>query len=265
MKRPSFWLALTLGCFLTAGCVNGGQEDGGNPRPLSPAESKLIARAPALGKTSFGPGVDVTVFRPKWLLGESRVVDETIYVIFNTDTSPYQEVGTVSRGILHPLRLAGEYYTLSFRNGNRLISALRPNGERDWYEVRAGEVLPTSAPSSPSYGLPSHVFADGNSCSDGLAGSGSALDELRDHRPVSVLSPAAMLRATGGLLDRATEVYCDHFHGQTYVTLSKLGVIMRLDGNSATLVGIGWIQAASEHHLLITTRTAMMVEADAPR
>lgn len=258
----SAWLAASV---LTAGCANGGSENGGDPQPLSSAESQLIARTPALGSTSFGPGVEVTSFKPKWLLGEARVLDETIYVTFNTEVSPYQALATVSHGVLYPIRLAADYYTISFRNENRLLSAGRPNGEQDWYEIEDGKVMATSAPSAPAYGVPLHVSADGDSCSDGLPGTGSALDEIRDHRRVSILSPPAMLRATGGLLDRASEVYCDRFHGRTYATLDKLGVILRLDGDSATLVGQGWIQAASDHHALITTRGPMMLEVDTSR
>ena len=261
----ALWPALLFALLVTAGCATGEPETGGKPQPLTPAESKLLARAPALGKASFGPRAEVTLFTPSWLLGESRVLDETMYAIYNTEQSPYQEIGVVSHGVLHPIRLGGEYYSLSFRNGDRLLSAVRPNGQVDWYAVSGRGLAATTAPASPAYSAPPHVLADGDECSDGLAGSGSALDEIRNHRRVSILSPAAMLRATAGLLDRATQVSCDYFDGRTYATLDKLGVIMRLDGDRATLVGGGWIQAASEHHMLVTTHGRTMVEADARR
>jgi len=278
MSRSVIILGITLivACVAVVGCARGSwssQDDAamterGNPypAPLSPqAAARLMALTPALGMRSFGDGVDVTVFRPSWLLGEARVVDETLYVTYNTEQSPYQEIATLARGVLHPIRLPRGYYALSFRNGNRLISAVRPSGERDWYELKAGKAILTSAPSLPAYGVPPHVLTDGDSCADGLVGSGSALDELRSHRRVSILTSMAMSRATAGALTRAIEVYCDHFHGANYATLDAPGIMMQLDGESATLVGNGWIQAASERHLLITTRDGTMVEVSAAR
>ncbi len=67
-------------------------------------------------------------------------------------------------------------------------------------------------------------------------------------------------RASGGMLARAIGVYRDHFHGANYATLDSPGIIMQLHGDGATLVGNGWIQAASERHLLITERDGLMVE-----
>jgi hypothetical protein len=272
-------VACIVACVVFGGCALGSRgsstsqgeaalsDTGGSYRlPISSeAAARLIALAPALGKSSFGPGVDVTVFKPSWLLGEARVVDETVYVTYNTEQSPYQEIASLARGVLHPIRLPGDYYALSFRNGNRMLLGVRPNGARDWYEIRAGEVVLTSAPSSPAYGVPPHVLADGDSCADGLVGGESALDELRAHRRVSVLTPVAMSRATGGALSRAIEVYCDHFRRANYATLDGPGIIMQLDGDGATLVGNGWIQAASEGHLLITKRDGLMVEAVAAK
>lgn len=272
-------MAWIVACVTFSGCARGSRgswasqdeatvTQSGNSYRLpisSESAAKLIALAPALGKNSFGAGVDVTVFRPSWLLGEARVVDATLYVTYNTEQSPYQEIASLARGVLHPIRLPRGYYALFFRNGNRLISAVRPSGAIDWYELRAGEAILTSAPSLPAYGVPPHVLADGDSCADGLVGSGSALDELRAHRRVSILTPVAISRATGGALARAIEVYCDYFHGANYATLDGPGIIMQLDGNGATLVGNGWIQAASERHLLITKRDGLMVEVIAAK
>jgi len=269
-------MAWIVACVAFGGCARdsqvsqgeGAMTESGNSYRLpisSKAAARLIALAPALGKNSFGAGVDVTVFRPSWLLSEARVVDETLYVTYNTEQSPYQEISSLARGVLHPIRLPRGYYALSFRNGNRLISAVRPSGARDWYELKAGEAILTSAPSLPAYGVPPHVLTDGDSCADGLEGSGSALDELRAHRRVSILTSVAMSRATGGTLARAIEVYCDHFHGANYATLDGPGVIMELDGNGATLVGNGWIQAASERYLLITKRDGTTVEVFADK
>jgi hypothetical protein len=284
-RRSTSRLVVTLGmacivaCVAFGGCARGSRgswasqgeaalTESGNsyPSPISSeAAAKLIALAPKLGKNSFGAGVDVTVFRPSWLLGEARVVDETLYVTYNTEQSPYQEIASLVRGVLHPILLPRGYYALSFRNGNRLISAVLPSGARDWYELRAGGAILTNAPSLPAYGVPPHVLADGDSCADGLVGSGSALDELRAHHRVSILTSVAMSRPTGGTLARAIEVYCDHFHGANYATLDSLGIIMQLDGDGATLVGNGWIQAASERHLLITERDGLMVEVIATK
>jgi hypothetical protein len=265
-------IAWIVACVAFGGCApdsQGSRTEGATPEsgnsyrlPISSkAAARLIAHAPALGKNSFGAGVDVTVFRPSWLLSEARIVDETLYVTYNTEQSPYQEIASLVRGVLHPIRLPRGYYALSFRNGNRLISAVRPGGARDWYELKAEEAILTSAPSLPAYGIPPHVLTNGDSCTDGLEGSGSALDELRAHRRVSILTPVAMSRATGGTLSRAIEVYCDHFHGANYATLDGPGIIMQLHGDGATIVGNGWIQAASERYLLITKRDGSMVEA----
>ena len=269
-------IALMLTCIVIAGCGPGWRgswdsqdeaattESGNQIRsPLSPqAAAKLIALAPVLGKSSFGAGADVTVFRPSWLLGEARVVDDTLYVTYNTEQSPYQGIASLARGALHPVRLPRDYYALSFRNGNRLLSAVRPSGERDWYELKAGQALLTSAPADPAYGVPLHVLADGDSCTDGLDGSGSALDELRAHHRVGILTTTAMLRTTGGALARAIEVYCDHFNGANYATLDAPGIIMQLGRTGASIVGSGWIQASSDRHLLITQRDGMMVEVE---
>src|SRR5579863_4078484 len=47
------------------------------PAPLTPSiAAALVAQAPAIGKTSFGPGVVVSIVRPAILFSEARVVDE---------------------------------------------------------------------------------------------------------------------------------------------------------------------------------------------
>jgi hypothetical protein len=97
----------------------------------------------------------------------------------------------------------------------------------------------------------------------GIRGSGSALDEIRSHRRVSILTDAAMSRATNGALAKAVEVYCDHFHGKNYATLDVPGVIFRIDGQSASLISTGWIEAASDRHILIKS-DEKFIEAEVP-
>lgn len=223
----------------------------------------LVAQAPAIGKTSFGRGVDVSIFRPSWLFREARVVDETLYVTYYTQQSDNQQIASLSRGVLHPVWLSHEYWALSFENDNRLISAVGQGNVRDWYLLRGGRAIAVPRPASPVYGIPHHVLADGDSCADGLAGSGSALDDIRAHRRVSILTDAAMSYATNGALARAVGVYCDHFHGKNYATMDDPGVIFRLDGQDASLVSTGWIEAASDRHLLIESQ-GMFIEADVP-
>ena len=235
---------------------------GPSPLPSSVAAS-LVAQAPVIGATSFGPGVAVSIFRPPILFSEARVVDETLYVMYYPKDSSNQQIASVSRGILHPVVLAHQYFAMSFKNDNRLIYALGEGDAKDWYMLRDGRALPVARPASPVYGIPHHVLADGDSCADGLSGSDSALDDIQSHRRVSILSDAAMSRATNGALSKAVGVYCDHFHGKNYATMDTPGVIFRLDGDNASLISTGWIEASSERHLLIETDDAF-VEAEVP-
>ena len=152
---------------------------------------------------------------------------------------------------------------MTFENDNRVISAKGTGDQRDWYLLRGGRAFAIPRPDSPVYGIPHHVLADGDSCADGMAGSGSALDDIREHRRVSILSDAAMARATNGALARAVGVYCDHFHGKNYMTMDTPGLIFRLDGDAASLISTGWIEAASERHLLIESNTSF-IEAEVP-
>ncbi len=107
------------------------------------------------------------------------------------------------------------------------------------------------------------MLADGDSCADGMAGSGSALDDLRMRRRVSILTDPAMSHATNRAPARAVCVYCDHFHGKNYATIDAPGVIVRLDGQVATLISTGWIEAASDRHLVVNSGTKF-IEAEVP-
>ena len=212
---------------------------------------------------SFGPGVHVSIFNPSWHFSEARVVDETLYVVYYTDQSASQQIASVSRGVLHPVLLPPGDVVLTFENDNRLISTKDSENRRNWYELRGGRAIAVPRPASPVYGIPHHVLVDGDSCSDGMAGSGSALDDLREHRRVSILTDAAMSRATNGALAQLVGVYCDHFHGKNYATMDTPGVIFRLDGQKVSLVSTGWIEASSERHLFIETNDAF-IEAEVP-
>ena len=223
----------------------------------------LVAQAPAVDKTSFGQGVDVRILMPSWLFSEARVVDETLYVMYYPQQSQFQQIAVLSRGVLHPVVLPKEYSALKFENDNRVISAGGSGDLSDWYLLRGGRAIAIPQPASPVYGIPHHVLADGDTCADGMAGTGSALDDIRAHHRVSILTDAAMSRATNGQLSRAVGVYCDHFHGQNYVTMDLPGVIFRLDGQDASLISSGWIEASSELRLLIESNDTF-IEAEVP-
>jgi hypothetical protein len=257
--RAGVLLAFTglVACAAVAGCA---QNPPRSPLPSSVAAT-LVAQAPAIGKTSFGPGVAVSILRQSWLFSEARVVDETLYVTYYTQQSARQQIATLSRGVLHPILLPQDYWAVWFKNDNRVIAVGDSGDISDWYLLRGGRAISIPRPASPVYGIPHHVLADGDSCADGMAGSGSALDDIRMHHRVSILSDAAMSRATNGALAKAVGVYCDHFHGRNYATMDFPGVIFRLDGHGASLVSTGWIEAASDRHLLIESNGSF-IEAE---
>jgi hypothetical protein len=232
------------------------------PLPLTASiAAKLVAQAPTIGKTSFGPGVDVSIFNPSWLFSEARVVDETLYVTYYTQQSAEQQIASVTRGVLHPILLPQDHPALSFENDNRVIASGNSGVYKDWYLLRGSRAVAIPRPTTPVYGIPHHVLADGDSCADGMAGSGSALDDIKEHHRVSILTDAAMSHATNGALAKAVGVYCDHFHGINYVTMDAPGVIFRLDGKDATLISTGWVEAASDRHLLIESNKTF-IEAE---
>ncbi len=259
LKRLVVLIALTglVACATIAGCA---QNPPRSPLPSSVA-TLLVAQAPAVGKSSFGPGVKVSILRTSWLFSEARIVDETLYVTYYTQQSARQQIAILSGGVLHPILLPQDYWALSFRNDNRAIAAGDSGDIRDWYLLRGGRAIAIPRPVSPVYGIPHHVLADGDSCADGMVGSGSALDDIRMHHRVSILTDAAMSRATNGALAKAVGVYCDHFHGMNYATMDSPGVIFRLDKHDASLISTGWIEAASERHLLIESN-GTFIEAE---
>jgi hypothetical protein len=205
----------------------------------------------------------VSIVRQPLLFSEARVVDETLYMTYYTQQSARQQIATVSRGVLHPILLPPDYWALSFENDNRVIAAGNSGTFTDWYLLRDGRATAIPRPASPVYGIPHHVLADGDACADGMLGSGSALDDIRAQHRVSILTDAAMSHATNGALAKAIGVYCDHFHGKNYVTMDDPGVIFRLDGQNASLVSTGWIEAASDRHLLIESKDRF-IEAEVP-
>jgi hypothetical protein len=268
VKRSTILVAWLAACAAAAGCAQDAPGESTDratyPSPLSSSvAAKLVAQAPTIGKSSFGPGVAVSIFRPSWLFSEARIVDETLYVTYYTQQSDQQQLASVSRGVLHPVFLSNEHWALSFKNDNRVIAAGNSGKISDWYLIRGGRAIEIPRPASPAYGIPHHVLADGDSCADGMAGSGSALDDIQAHHRVSILTDAAMSRATNGALAKAVEVYCDHFHGKNYATMDVPGLIFRLDGPSASLISTGWIEAASDRHLLIESKDSF-IEAELP-
>src|SRR5450755_1055897 len=211
------WLAA---CAAVSGCAQNESGSSGGPSPLPPSvAAMLVAQAPVIGKTSFGPGVVVSIFRPAILFSGARVVDDTLYVMYYPQDSDRQQIAILSRGVLHPVVFPPGYWTLSFENDNRVIYAKGSGDVRDWYELRGGRAIAVSRPASPVYGIPHHVLADGDTCTDGMAGSGSALDDIVAHHRVSILTDAAMSHATNGAFAKAVGVYCDHFHGKNYATM----------------------------------------------
>jgi hypothetical protein len=203
----------------------------------------------------------VSIFRPSFLFSGARVFDGALYVMYYPLRSDHQQIAILSHGVLHPVTIPGDHWAMTFENGNRVISTVGTGDLREWFEIRGGHAIAIARPASPVYGIPNHALADGDSCSDGLAGTGSALDEIRDHRRVSILADAAMSRATDGAIAKATQVYCDHFHGKNYATMENPGIVFRLDGRNATLFSSGWIEAASERQLLILSKDTF-IEAE---
>ncbi len=265
MTLVAAWL---VACAAVSGCAHDESGESADrapyPSPVGASvAAKLIAQAPKIGRTSFGPGVVVSIFRPSWLFSEARVVDETLYVTYYTDQSAEQQIASVTRGVLHPIMLRQGHWALSFENDNRVIAAGNSGVFTDWYLLRGGRAIAIPRPASPVYGIPHHVLADGDSCADGMAGTGSALDDLRLHRRVSILTDAAMSHATNGALAKAVGVYCDHFHGKNYAAMDNPGVIFRLDGQGASIFSTGWIEAASDRHLLIKS-DENFIEAEVP-
>ncbi|HYK53118.1 MAG TPA: hypothetical protein VEV38_06280, partial [Candidatus Eremiobacteraceae bacterium] len=125
--------------------------------------SKLVDLFPStVGENSFGPGVDVNVVRPSMLFSEARVVDGTLYLMYYPLQSSDQQLASLSQGVLHPVRLARDYYAMEFRNDNRLVLAKDSGGVQDWYELRNGVAVAAQEPASPVYGLPHHVLMDGD-------------------------------------------------------------------------------------------------------
>lgn len=245
-------------CVPIGGCA----QIGSHPSPVSSAvAAALVAQAPVIGKASFGPGVHVSIFKPTWLFSEARVVDDRLFVMYYAQGSQSQQIASLSRGVLHPVPLAHDYWALTFENDNRLISAKASETQRDWYELRGDQAVAVPPPASPVYGIPHHVLADGDTCSEGMAGTGSALDDILSHRRVSILTDAAMSRATKGVLAKAVGVWCDHFHGKNYATMDVPGVIFRLDGKNVSLLSAGWVEAANDHYILIETQNAF-IEAE---
>lgn len=235
-----------------------------SPVPIpAAAAAALVAQAPPIGKTSFGRGVEVSIVRPSILFSEARVVDEALYVLYYPLQSDEQQVAVLSRGVLHPIALARPYVAMKFENENRVIAAKALDGTWDWYALRRGRATQISRPVNTYYGLPHHVLSDGDTCADGMAGTGSALDDIRAHHRVSVLSSAAIDRATRGALARIVGAYCDHFDGKNYAAMDNPGIIFRLDGPTATLVAAGWIEAASDRYLLLESSDEL-IEAEVP-
>jgi hypothetical protein len=259
------WLAV---CAAVAGCAQETPSESANrdsyPAPLTASiAAKLVAQAPTIGKTSFGRGVDVSIFNPSWLFSEARIVDETLYVTYYTQQSAQQQIAIVSRGVIHPILLPHEDWALTFENDNRVIAAGNSGNYRDWYLLQGSRATAIQKPASLVYGIPHHVLADGDTCAAGMAGTGSALDDIQAQHRISILTDAAISHATHGALAKAVEVYCDHFHGKNYMTMDVPGIIFRLDGRNASLISTGWIEAASDRHLLIESKSNF-IEAEVP-
>ena len=226
----------------------------------------LLSRVPAFGKESFGPGLDVTVFRHWWAFSQARVLDGALYVTYEYlgPGKPFVGIGLLSGGVLHQLRLRrGDYSEIHFMTDNRIISATRPRDGADWYSLLGAKADPIPRPSSPAFGEQAHLLADGDQCFGGAAGSGSAIVEKRKGRLVRLVSSAALSRATFGAMSQAVDVYCDHFHGRDYASSIDPDIILQIDGGNVRLVGAGQVMAASDRRLLIETRNGVLVEADA--
>jgi len=212
---------------------------------------------------SFGPGVDVHVFKPAWGLTDARVVDDIIYVLYTpTPKQTSRRLGRLRGGTLYPVFLPIEYADFAFVDNDTGLVAVRPDKQRDVYALKNGQAILTKKHSEQTFLSPEkHTLEDGGSCAD-PASDNSALDEVRAGHRTTLLTSDQLVHASFGLVDIAADATCDHFHGASYAAFGAPSVIFELAGDRTKVVSVGWIDLASEKHILIERLDGSFVEGD---
>lgn len=224
---------------------------------------KVAAHASDPRSLSFGPGVAVHVFKPSWGLTDSRIVGDDIYIFYSPDPSQTsRRLGVLRDGTLYPIFLRAEYSDFVFVDNNTGIVALKPNRDRDVYALKNGHAILTDKQSQQTIQSPAtHTLLDGGTCADPVSG-GSALDEIKNGRRSTLLTPEQLGRASYGILDVISDATCGHFNGKNYVAFGAPSVIFQLAGDKTKIMVVGWIDASSDKHMLIETFDGSFLEAD---
>lgn len=272
MQMKTIALALIAAACVAAACTQQETKEtpvytGGSVAPLVPASHeemvKVAGRAPQLNLESFGPGVDVHIFKPAWGLTDARVVNDIVYILYTPDPKQTtKRLGILRDGTLYPVFLPMEYADMAFVDNDTGLVALRPNKLRDVYALKNGQAILTNKTSEQTFLSPEkHTLEDGGSCADPNTDN-SALDEVRaGHRSV-LLTADQLTKASFGFADIAADATCDHFHGKSYAAFGAPSVIFELAGDRTKVVSAGWIDIASEKHLVIERLDGLFVEAD---
>jgi len=272
VQKKTIALAVIAAACLAAACTQQETKEtpvytGGSVAPLVPASHeqmvKVAARAPQLGLGSFGPGVDVHVFKPAWGLTDARVVDDIIYVLYTpTPKQTSRRLGLLRGGTLYPVFLPIEYADFAFVDNDTGLVAVRPDKQRDVYALKNGQAILTKKHSEQTFLSPEkHTLEDGGSCAD-PASDNSALDEVRAGHRTTLLTSDQLVHASFGIVDIAADATCDHFHGASYAAFGAPSVIFELAGDRTKVVSVGWIDLASEKHIVIERLDGTFVEGD---
>jgi len=265
-------LAVIAAACLAAACTQHETKEtptytGQSVAPLVPASHeemvKVAGRAPQLGLESFGPGVDVHIFKPTWGLTDARVVDDIIYVLYTpTPQQTTKRLGVLRGGTLSTVIFPIEYADLAFVDNDTGLVAVRANKQRDVYALKNGQAILTKKQSEQTVlSSERHTLEDGGSCAD-PASDNSALDEVRAGHRTTLLTSDQLVHASFGIVDIAADATCDHFHGENYAAFGAPSVIFELAGDRTKVVSAGWIDLASEKHIVIERLDGTFIEGD---
>lgn len=224
---------------------------------------KVAAHAPDPKSISFGPGVEVHVFKPSWTLTDARAVGDDVYVLYTPDpTQTTKRLGVLRDGALQPVFLRGDYADIAFVDHDTGIVTVRADRSRDVYALKSGHAILTGKQSQQTMLSPeTHTLGDGGTCSDPESNV-SALDEVRGGKRSTILTSDQLTHASFGILDVTSDAYCDHFAGKDYVTFGAPSVIFELAGDRTKIVASGWVDAADDRHLVIEFLDGRYLDAD---
>ncbi|HEY7993777.1 MAG TPA: hypothetical protein VID24_06190 [Candidatus Eremiobacteraceae bacterium] len=272
MLKKTIAFAVIAAACLAAACTQQETREtpvytGGSVPPLVPASHeemvKVAGRAPHLGSASFGPGVVVTMFKPTWGLTDARVVGDVIYLLYTpTPQQTTKRLGVLRGGTLYPVFFPVEYADMAFVDNDTGLIAVRANKLRDVYALKNGQAILTNKTSEQTFLSPEkHTLEDGGSCSD-PGSENSALDEVRAGHRTTLLTSDQLMHASFGIVDIAADATCDHFNGKSYAAFGAPSVVFELAGDRTKAVTAGWIDIASERHIVFERLDGTFVEAD---